>query len=303
MVIRSPGVEQSWILIGSRPTLSAFPAILLGESGGTTTTAIFRKFAKFLTSPPGRSGECQAKSGSFWLSRSHRRWQQSRMEDANWPAISQVGVPAMTDSHQTNRVQHLINLAHNGDAAARDHLIAHFQEQLRRLVRRRLARFPKVRRWELTDDVLQDSYLSLRQALESVPISTPKEFLSLAAWKIRQLLLDHKKRLYGPEGMGRHHDTQAGQPEGCNLENRVADPSHSPAALAAKVDLEIAIDRLPPEEREVIDLIDFLGLGTADVAEILGETQRTVQRRWRRARRRLRQLLGSTTGDTESPET
>ncbi len=50
--------------------------------------------------------------------------------------------------------------------------------------------YPRVKRWEDSDDVLQNALIRLLQALAAVKISTAKDFYALAALQIRRELLD-----------------------------------------------------------------------------------------------------------------
>jgi RNA polymerase sigma factor (sigma-70 family) len=52
-----------------------------------------------------------------------------------------------------------------------------------------------------------------------------------------------------------------------------------------------AVDRLPEEERQVMDLLWYRGLTHAQAAEALGVATKTVQRRWASARLLIREAL------------
>ena len=100
-----------------------------------------------------------------------------------------------------------------GRPTARQRLIEHSCERLRGLARKMLRRYPKVHRWEQTDDVFVEAVTRLHRALETVRPESPRHFYNLAATQIRRVLIDLSRRYYGPEGIGSHHDTAAGQPE------------------------------------------------------------------------------------------
>jgi RNA polymerase sigma-70 factor (ECF subfamily) len=68
----------------------------------------------------------------------------------------------------------------------------------------------------------------------------------------------------------------------------VADHAEAGAEVAA---VRAAFAQLPPGQREVLALVVWEGLSTAEVAEVLGCRPNTVQVRLSRARRRLRQLM------------
>src|SRR5262245_13393088 len=77
-----------------------------------------------------------------------------------------------------------------GEPEAWAGLASHALERLRRLARRMLRQHPAVRRWEQTDDVLQNALLRLQRALQNVRPTTAREFFGLAAVQIRYALLD-----------------------------------------------------------------------------------------------------------------
>src|SRR5262249_2175707 len=87
-------------------------------------------------------------------------------------------------------------------------------ERLRNLARKMLKGYPNVRRWEQTDDVLQNAVIRLHRALQQLTVQTPLDFFRLAALNIRRELLDMAKHYYGPHGPGAHHATWGPAPPG-----------------------------------------------------------------------------------------
>ena len=65
------------------------------------------------------------------------------------------------ETHSTTRIQLRLDRLRAGDASARDELLTMACERLRRLARKMLRGYPGVRRWEQTDDVLQNATLRL----------------------------------------------------------------------------------------------------------------------------------------------
>jgi len=61
---------------------------------------------------------------------------------------------------------------------------------------------------------------------------------------------------------------------------------------AADPDLERALARLSPRQRQAIDLFYFVGLDVAAAAQVMGCAPGTVQATLHQARARLRELLG-----------
>ena len=195
----------------------------------------------------------------------------------------------------TMHVQACLDRLRGGDETARAELLACACERLRNLARKMLRGFPRVHRWEQTDDVLQNAALRLYRALQQITAETSRDFFRLAALNIRRELLDLAKRYYGPEGQGAHHGTW-GPGESATTANDSgpadpADPSREPSRLAAWTEFHERIAALPDEEREAFDLLWYQGLSQAEAAELLGVSERTVKRRWQTARFQLHEAL------------
>jgi RNA polymerase sigma-70 factor (ECF subfamily) len=176
-----------------------------------------------------------------------------------------------------------------GDTAARDALLGAAGERLRQLAHRMLQSYPRVRRWEDTDDVLQNALLRLYRTLEAVPPQSVTDFLRLAALNIRRELLDLTKHYYGPQGQGAHHASQ--NPEQDRVSEAVGQASLDPSHLAVWSEFHCQVGQLPDDEREVFDLLWYEGLSQAEAAEVLGVYERTVKRRWQSARVKLHDAL------------
>jgi RNA polymerase sigma factor (sigma-70 family) len=183
-------------------------------------------------------------------------------------------------SFRTTRLHACLERMRAGEAAARDELIRDCQERFLRLARKMLHGFPGVARHEQTDDVAQNAMPRLLRALEEVRPASVREFFGLAALKIRQVLMD----------MARHYRIELARRESVASADP-ADLSHEPRRLAEWCELHEKIDRLPEEEKEIMDLRFYQGLQFNEIATLLGVTERTAQRRWSAALLRLHDLL------------
>jgi RNA polymerase sigma-70 factor (ECF subfamily) len=202
----------------------------------------------------------------------------------------------MSSDDRTSQLQRWIDRLQAGDPAARDRLLESAAGRLRRLARKMLRGYPGVRRWEETDDVLQNALVRLWRALQEVPPHSARHFLHLAALQIRRELLDLARHWYGPEGPGAHHATPGpGAGPGPEATPPPAyespDHSHEPGRLLLWAEFHTQVDSLPDKEREVFDLLWYQGLTQAEVAGLLGVSDREVRRRWRAARLRIRRVL------------
>ena len=95
-----------------------------------------------------------------------------------------------------------------GDNAARNEVIQHACQRLEVLTRRMLRHYPRLRRWEQTDDVLQNALLRLHRSLATIQPGSPRQFYGLAATHIRRELVDlFIRHHFGPEGAAAKHHT------------------------------------------------------------------------------------------------
>jgi RNA polymerase sigma-70 factor (ECF subfamily) len=202
----------------------------------------------------------------------------------------------------TTQLQQWIERMNAGDPDARDALLAHARDRLRRLTHKLLHDdFRRLRRWEDTDDVLQNASLRLLRALQAVPLGSVAEFFRLAAQLIRRELLDLIRHHFGPEGPaarlaadGEPTQSEPGSP--ANPER--SDTTHEPAGLASWREFHEQVEALPVEERTVFDLLWYQGLTQAEAAAVLNISLATLKRRWLAARLRLQDRLpGEHPGD------
>jgi RNA polymerase sigma factor (sigma-70 family) len=192
---------------------------------------------------------------------------------------------------QTTLLGHCLKRLQAGDAAARDELLHHCCDRLRHLTQRMLRGFPGVRRWEQTDDVLQNVLLRLHRALAEVQPQAPREFLGLAATLIRRELLDLARHHYGRHGAGAHHASAAPTDSTGAPAHDPADDTNDPGRLAAWREFHETVAALPVEEREICDLLWYQGMTQPEAAALLGVGERTLKRRWQAIRLKLFELL------------
>jgi RNA polymerase sigma-70 factor (ECF subfamily) len=193
--------------------------------------------------------------------------------------------------------EQLLRQAGQGDAAARDHLLARHRPQLREAVAVRLDRrlAPRVD----PSDVVQET---LAEAARRLPDYLRDRPLPFYPW-LRQLALDRVIDLH------RHH-VRAGkrsvEREECSLPPL---PDESAAALAQRLfgrgsspsarlqrrevaaRVQSALLQLSERDREMLVLRHLEQLPTRDVAAVLGLSESAVKMRLLRALERLRSLL------------
>ena len=190
---------------------------------------------------------------------------------------------------QDTELRNLLDRLQSGDGSARDQLIALAQARFVALARAMMRRYPHVRRWEQTDDLLQAALVRLHRSLAEVRPESARHFDNLAAAQIRRELIDLARRYQGPEGIGANHHTDGGDP--ASRLAQVADGSGRPESLDEWAAFHDAVEHLPEEERRIMDLLWYRGLTHAQAAEALGVATKTVQRRWASARLMIRDAL------------
>jgi RNA polymerase sigma-70 factor (ECF subfamily) len=204
-------------------------------------------------------------------------------------------------SNRSMQIQGWINRLQAGDESARRELLNSACERLTRLTRKMLQSYPRLKRWEQTDDVLQNALLRLYRSLAEVKPTTTAAFFRLAAVNVRRELLDLAKHYFGPCGLGAQHQTvQALTPsqEDNPQANEPSARSPDPGSLASWTEFHARIEQLPDEEREVFDLLWYQELSQVEAAALLNISERTIKRRWAAARLALHQLVGGTLPDT-----
>jgi len=167
------------------------------------------------------------------------------------------------------------------DPIARDELITHACDRLRQLTRSMLRSFDRLRRWEQTDDVLQNAVLRLHRSLAKVQPESSQDFFRLAALHIRRALIDLSRHYFGPRGMGRHQLSGMGGEGDRPLE--CSELTDEPSQLQGWTEFHTAVDELPVPEGRVFSLRWFGGMKTSEIAAVERISERTVKRRWRRA--------------------
>jgi RNA polymerase sigma factor (sigma-70 family) len=210
----------------------------------------------------------------------------------------------VADSNASNssvRVQLCLDRLRAGEEQARNELVAVSIERLRRLSRAMLKDQAGVRAWEETDDVLQNGVLRLWRALSSHHPETSLDYFRLAAQVLRRELIDLARHYFGPQGMATH---QAYKPilrgdSSFGPHREMLDPEISAVELASWTDFHEQIDLLSADDRQMFDLLWYQGLNQAEAADLLGVSERTIQRRWQTARLSLFKALGGSSPLTD----
>lgn len=152
-------------------------------------------------------------------------------------------------------------------------VIEECERLFRSLAHRMLAGFPKVRRWEETDDIVQDAMLQLITKIQGIRPRSELHARRLVGLLIRRRLLDLARRYSSPNSHASNYQTGD---DGSDAEYRA--PS-----LSEWAEFHRAVDRLPNELRETFELSWYTQMSSSHIATQLGITARQVQRRMRNA--------------------
>jgi RNA polymerase sigma factor (TIGR02999 family) len=176
----------------------------------------------------------------------------------------------------------LLASTESGDRSAADALFAALYDELHTLAQRQLAR----RGSDLTLGVttlLHEAYLDMAQ--REGPVFPDKgRFMAYAARVMRSLILDYVRSHQAQKRGGEFHIT--------TLED---DAAPAPVAGADLEEVGAALEKLTaldPTLAEVVDLKFFCGFSLAEIAAMRGASERTMQRRWEKARIYLKSVLG-----------
>jgi RNA polymerase sigma factor (sigma-70 family) len=179
--------------------------------------------------------------------------------------------------------------------AARDRLLSSVIEHLRAVAHRMVRGFPQVRRWDETDDIVQGAAIRLARALDSVAPVDSRHLLGLIAMQVRRELIDLGRRYGGVESFAYHHETNAvdkGEQQMMHSDAVVDSAATNHDSMASWTRFHQAAASLDDDDRELFNLVWYLGLTQDQAASALGCSVRTVVRRWDLLKRHLVVMLG-----------
>lgn len=163
-------------------------------------------------------------------------------------------------------------------------MAARCENRMRVLARRMRRQFPVVRRWDDTDDILQESSVRLHRALRSVVPESELHLYRLACLQVRRVLLDLSREYASRYSFAANYETGHGDRLGRSVPDRTAVHETDVGGLENWTRFHQAADAMPRQLRDVFDLLWYAELDQDAAARILCITKRTLQRRWRRTR-------------------
>jgi RNA polymerase sigma factor (TIGR02999 family) len=172
-------------------------------------------------------------------------------------------------------VSSLINVAeNNNNNASTDVLFTSLYCELHRLAKREIARQWSPAGLSVTT-LLHEAYLDI-SARDSASFPDKARFMGYAARVMRGLIIDHARSTFAAKRGGEFVITSLE----IDVAEDVADANH----LSSIGDALDELAKVEPDLAVLVDLKFFCGLSFAEIAALQKVSERTVQRRWEKAR-------------------
>ncbi|WP_440221957.1 ECF-type sigma factor [Dokdonella sp. MW10] len=188
-------------------------------------------------------------------------------------------------------ITELIGLARDGDRHASERLFAALYAELKRVARGQLAGGDAPLH---ATSLVHEAYMKLARGAE-VAVRDREHFYAIAARVMRQIIIDHvrardaQRRGAGvrPEALDSHAFAVAAEERGDDV-----------LALDAALESLAAMD---PALARLVELRFYAGLELDEIAALVGRSERSLKRDWRRARAYLYAEVGDAAGARIAP--
>lgn len=137
-----------------------------------------------------------------------------------------------------------------------------------------------------------EAYLKLVDQTR-VDFRNRQHFMAIAAQAIRRILIDHAR--------SRNRQKRGGNESPVRLNTSIMADSSEVVDLLALEEALQKLERLEPEKARVVELRFFGEMTEAQIADLLGITERTVRRYWQYARAWLYRELAETEQQLDEP--
>jgi len=169
----------------------------------------------------------------------------------------------------------LFDAVNAGDRDAVDRLMVVMYQELRQLAHHRLNACPRGNTLETTG-LVHESYLRFLSA-GRLRVSDRAHFLAYSSRVMRSIIID----------LSRAHraERRGGAALQVTLDTQVADEAHTSDEQLIRINEVLEeLGKSEPRLVQVVEMRYFGGLNENEIAEMLGLTERTVQRDWQKAR-------------------
>lgn len=174
----------------------------------------------------------------------------------------------------------LLARARAGDAAALSTAYAAIYDELKRAARQQLRR---MRDDFQTTALVHEAYMKLASGAQLAAVDR-NHLLALSARAMRQVLVD--------DARARKADKRGGGQEALTLTARMENGERAALEVLELDELLKRLHALDERAAQVVELRYFGGYEETEIAQMLGVTDRTVRRDWRKARAFLLTELG-----------
>jgi len=178
------------------------------------------------------------------------------------------------EAHVGSAISSLIVAAERGDRPSAEALFAALYSELHRLAKRELAR----RGLEVglsATTLLHEAYLDMA-AHDGPSFPDRARFMGYAARVMRGLIVDHARE--------RHAQKRGGLFEITSLDTEAMENAVDHRELVRISETLDELGKVEPALAEIIDLKFFCGFSFAEIAAMRDVSERTVQRKWEKAR-------------------
>lgn len=177
----------------------------------------------------------------------------------------------------------LIQRADSADPAAADQLFTLLYHELHQVAERNLRRANGIATLGTTT-LLHETYLNISER-RGATFTDQARFLAYASRAMRGLVIDYARRNRALKRGRQFEITLAGDDSLQHI------AMQQPESLEQLGDAVAELTRLDPALAELVDMHFFCGFTFAEIANLRGISERTVQRDWRKARLLLQHAL------------
>jgi RNA polymerase sigma factor (TIGR02999 family) len=189
----------------------------------------------------------------------------------------------------TPQITVLLQQAAGGDRAALDAVYSSLYPDLKRVARARLRQQGRADSMSTTV-LVHESFVRLVGA-RGLRLEDRRHFFAYAAKTMRNIIVDSAREFQAERRGGGAEHVTLGDADAM----QVADTSASDELVRVNDALH-ELEAVDPELAELVEMRYFGGYAETEIGELLGVTERTVRRRWDKARAWLFVALGSGSG-------
>ena len=196
----------------------------------------------------------------------------------------------------------LLKELRNGREEAYVELFDLYSQQLLKIIRFRLSRRLATR--VDPEDVLQEVFLAGQKRIDNLVASPTESFLIWVRMILRQTIVDLIRYHLGAQRRSANREVSNARKiytsdESFSMASRLMANTASPSAVFSKKEMisrvEQCLERLSPNDREIIALRHYEELGNKEVAEVLGIAEKAASIRYVRALAKLKSALATVT--------